>query len=182
MCRVCGIELEENINWYSSYKTSYSNICIECEKKRQQNPKYKETTRLYNLEHKEENSERYKEYYLNNKEVINERNREWYLENQEEILEKERERRSIRRHIIISHYSKGTMKCMCPDCNEDHYDFLTIDHVNNDGAKHREEIGVGGSNLYGWLIVNDFPEGFQVLCMNCNFSKGKHGYCSKHQV
>lgn len=29
----------------------------------------------------------------------------------------------------------------------------------------------------GWLIHNRFPEGFRVLCFNCNNSLGMHGYC-----
>ena len=26
-------------------------------------------------------------------------------------------------------------------------------------------------NLYNWLIKNNFPSGFQTLCMNCQFIK-----------
>lgn len=29
--------------------------------------------------------------------------------------------------------------------------------------------------LNHWIIRNDFPDGFQVLCHNCNFAKGKKG-------
>lgn len=69
---------------------------------------------------------------------------------------------------VISHYSPN-LKCQC--CGESHYEFLTIDHMNNDGAEHRREIGIGGGRLYEWLIKNNFPEGYQVLCWNCNMSK-----------
>ena len=52
--------------------------------------------------------------------------------------------------------------------------------MNNDGAKHRKEIGHGGSLMYSWLIKNNFPPGFQLLCMNCNFAKGIHGGICPH--
>lgn len=64
-------------------------------------------------------------------------------------------------------------KCAC--CGETELAFLTIDHVNNDGADHRREIGKGG--LYYWLVREGFPEGFQVLCANCNLAKEICGAC-----
>ncbi|MDP9489573.1 MAG: hypothetical protein M3P28_05185 [Thermoproteota archaeon] len=50
------------------------------------------------------------------------------------------------------------------------------------GRRHRDElkkmIGYrGNSALYRWLRDNKFPEGFQVLCMNCNWVKGYFKYC-----
>ena len=29
-----------------------------------------------------------------------------------------------------------------------------------------------GAPLNQWLITNNFPNGFQILCWNCNFAKG----------
>lgn len=74
----------------------------------------------------------------------------------------------------LLHYSRGTLKCAC--CGEGMVDFLTIDHVNNDGCKHRKTIG-GASNICAWLKRNGFPNGFQVLCFNCNSAKGAYGVC-----
>lgn len=52
---------------------------------------------------------------------------------------------------------------------------LTIDHIHNDGAKHRREITGGisqnGAKLYAWLKKNNYPEGFQVMCWNHNMKK-----------
>jgi hypothetical protein len=95
--------------------------------------------------------------------------------------------RDAHRELVISHYSKGTNKCRC--CGEIIFDFLTIDHIKNDGAQHRKELGLtfkqgnklktyAGDRFYNWLIKNEFPKGLQVLCMNCNFSKGKTGTCA----
>ena len=72
----------------------------------------------------------------------------------------------------------GGAKCAC--CGECHIEFLSIDHIYNNGAEHRKIIfgdKRNGANLYRWLKRNNFPEGYQVLCMNCNFAKGHFGYC-----
>lgn len=53
---------------------------------------------------------------------------------------------------------------------------LCIDHVDNNGRDHRKEIGsLGGHKLYKWLKDKDYPDGFQVLCMNCNHAKYRNG-------
>jgi hypothetical protein len=69
-------------------------------------------------------------------------------------------------------------RCAC--CGESQYEFLSIDHINNDGAEHRREVGRGAS-ICRWLKKNNYPAGFQVLCMNCNCAKGWYGMCP-HQT
>lgn len=64
-------------------------------------------------------------------------------------------------------------KCMC--CGESTYEFLCIDHINNDGNKHRKEMN--STKIHRWLKKNKYPEGFQVLCHNCNLAKGFYGEC-----
>ena len=49
---------------------------------------------------------------------------------------------------------------------------LAIDHVNGGGNKHRTQLGRrGGGEFYRWLVMNGYPEGYQVLCMCCQFIK-----------
>jgi hypothetical protein len=72
----------------------------------------------------------------------------------------------------------GGYTCAC--CGETTKAFLTIDHVNNDGAEHRKTVSP--SRLYTWLRNHQYPEGFQVLCMNCNFGKARNGGVCPHQV
>ncbi len=76
----------------------------------------------------------------------------------------------------------GGYVCNC--CGETDWRFLSLDHVNNDGAAHRKKLsrgtrnrGVGG--IYGWLRKAGYPAGIiQVLCMNCNYGKRmNHGVC-----
>lgn len=72
-----------------------------------------------------------------------------------------------KRLLCIEHYSNKKFECNC--CGEKNIKFLTIDHSNNDGAKHRREVHHSG--LCGWLIRNNFPSGFQILCINCNWAR-----------
>ncbi len=73
---------------------------------------------------------------------------------------------------------------ICACCGETQKLFLCIDHLNNDGAMHRKEIGNGGNGrkLYSHLRKNNFPPGFQVLCANCNHSKMRNKGACKHLI
>jgi hypothetical protein len=70
-------------------------------------------------------------------------------------------------------------KCAC--CGESHTEFLAIDHINGGGNVHRRNLGALGSHLFTWLKKNNYPEGFRVLCHNCNQSLGLLGYCPHHE-
>jgi hypothetical protein len=71
---------------------------------------------------------------------------------------------------VMQHYSGGTPQCFM--CGIDDMDLLCLDHIADDGAKHRKENKFsGGDKLYKWIIDNKFPGGFQVLCWNCNAKK-----------
>lgn len=77
--------------------------------------------------------------------------------------------------LVINHYGG---RCTC--CGETQFEFLTIDHTGNDGAEHRRTV-TGTRNIVHWLIRNQFPNGFQILCWNCNTAKQFHGGCP-HQL
>lgn len=68
-------------------------------------------------------------------------------------------------------------KCMC--CGETTFEFLTFDHINNDGHIHRQTVP--SYDLVFWLRKNNYPDFIQVLCWNCNMAKSKHGRCP-HKV
>lgn len=97
--------------------------------------------------------------------------------------EKERsgnaERRKQVRHEVYMAY--GGYCCAC--CGESEPAFLSIDHVNNDGAEHkRRENLVTGEQMYRWLKRHGFPPGFQILCMNCQWGKRNNNGVCPHQV
>lgn len=82
--------------------------------------------------------------------------------------------RQVRKYLRMRVFNAyGGAACAC--CGDDHYEFLTIDHVQGNGAEHRRSIG--NVDIYRWLERNSYPAGFRVLCMNCNYALGKHGYC-----
>ena len=75
----------------------------------------------------------------------------------------------------------GGYECKC--CGVTEATFLSIDHMNNDGAKQRKELhGKTPGYLYTYLRRNKFPAGYQVLCMNCQVGKHRNGGVCPHQV
>ncbi len=77
------------------------------------------------------------------------------------------------RHQAILMY--GGYRCAC--CGDGEALFLTIDHVNNDGARHRRRVGAS-DGFYRWLKRKGYPKGFQVLCSNCNHGRYRNdGVC-----
>lgn len=98
----------------------------------------------------------------------------YYEKHKDRQKEKYRKRNQELRLKCLIFYSGNPPECAC--CGEGHIEFLTIDHINNDGAEHRRQLGVGKS-FYRWLIKENFPDGFRVLCYNCNCSLGHYGRC-----
>lgn len=74
-----------------------------------------------------------------------------------------------KRLSVINHYGS---KCQC--CGEGTFEFLDIDHVNNNGKQHRL---ITGQHFCKWVMTNKFPDDLQILCSNCNHGKAKFGIC-----
>lgn len=109
--------------------------------------------------------------YYNNHEHNKTRSREYMREHSAEMNGK----RLAKKLNILSRYS-DPLRCAC--CGEETPEFLTLDHVENNGSEHRREIGMkSGWQFYLWIIRNNYPHGFQVLCMNCNCAKAWWGEC-----
>jgi hypothetical protein len=72
-----------------------------------------------------------------------------------------------RKALVFRHYGGKCLHCGVSD-----FEVLTIDHINNDGAAHRKRLwDSSGRAIYKYLIENDFPPGYQILCRNCNWKK-----------
>jgi hypothetical protein len=73
----------------------------------------------------------------------------------------------------LSNYGKdGKLMCCWPDCGVTDIDLLTLDHVNNDGAHHREnDDRAVGNKLYRLVRRENFPPGYQTLCWNHQWKK-----------
>lgn len=144
------------------------------------------------IQWREDNLERNREYNRQRYQKVREqeiaRATEWNRNNPDRKRDNAKQSYARLREEIIMGY--GGFVCQC--CGETEPEFLCIDHVNNDGHLYRRGIKkpdggwfkVGphtGDRLLRWLKKNNFPEGFQVLCHNCNHSKRKRGVCI-HQV
>jgi hypothetical protein len=70
----------------------------------------------------------------------------------------------------INMYTNGEATCRW--CGQGDMDVLCLDHVNDDGKQHAKVSGHRcGQYLFRWLMKNDYPPGFQVLCASCNMKK-----------
>lgn len=65
----------------------------------------------------------------------------------------------------IDYYSHGTNTCLW--CKIGDLRVLELDHINDDGKLDRSIHG----DIVRWVTRNNFPEGYQVLCRNCNWIK-----------
>lgn len=69
----------------------------------------------------------------------------------------------------------------CTCCGEKNLAFLVMDHINGGGTAHRRDLRLGGYRggdaLYRWLRRMNYPDGFQVLCANCNMAKERKEGC-----
>jgi hypothetical protein len=82
------------------------------------------------------------------------------------------------REEVLDHYGA---KCAC--CGETNKGFLTIDHINNDGYKHRKAIFKRQTGtLYSWIKGQEFPADLQILCYNCNCGRAKHEGICPHKL
>jgi hypothetical protein len=117
--------------------------------------------------------------YWKNPEKQRAEHRIWYRKNVDKVKYYGKKHREINKLKVVMHYGKGKPECAC--CGEKEMSFLTIDHINGGGNKHRAKLGNKsfGGNFYKYLIDNNFPINppLQVLCYNCNLSRSHLGYC-----
>lgn len=86
--------------------------------------------------------------------------------------EDSKKRNQKNRYDALVFYGGNPPKCNC--CGENEIKFLAIDHINGCGMKQRKSQGL---NIYSFLKRNNYPDGFQVLCHNCNLAKGFYEKC-----
>jgi len=94
------------------------------------------------------------------------------------ILSAQKNYHRLLREQVIQHYG---MKCNCPGCSEDLFEFLTFDHVHGRSEEHKRQphngSGFSGHNLVRWIIDNNYPATIQILCYNCNCGKRTSKQC-----
>ena len=82
---------------------------------------------------------------------------------------RQRERNYRVKKEVLSYYSGG-QPC-CARCQNEDIDVLCLDHMAGGGTKERLSTGHWGVRLHYYLRRCGYPEGYQVLCANCNLKK-----------
>lgn len=136
--------------WYQRYKDSYAkyykkNIEKLCARSRKWHKDHPKERRIIRMR-----------TYWKNKEVENEKSRAY----------------TFKRKLLVLH-AYGGKHPKCKRCPVDDVRLLELDHIYNDGAKHRREVKAIGAGFYGWIIRNNYPnkKRYQILCKNCNHLK-----------
>ena len=79
--------------------------------------------------------------------------------------------RNLWRRLRIEIFNHYGWECRC--CGETMREFLSLDHINNDGYLDKNPNGdkKSGKELYLLVKKQGFPQKYQTLCMNCNWGK-----------
>ena len=183
-CTKCGeLKPQDEFIKDKSCKSGRGSLCRKC-------------SMLQRREYRSKNPSADAQYRANNRERVRSSQARWRKANKEKIAERRKankekildykaayrasgkesqQQRSYRQKNRLSAIKAYGGRCSC--CGEETIEFLSIDHIHNDGAQHRKEIS-SGSNIYAWLKKNCYPKGrFQLLCHNCNLAKGFYGAC-----
>ena len=96
----------------------------------------------------------------------------WRARHPDLVRKHAKDGRLRKRLRVLNHYGGLPPKCNC--CGEGQIEFLVLDHIHNDGAEHRRSIQ---GDMFTWIINSGFPDGFQILCANCNTAKAIYGVC-----
>jgi len=91
-------------------------------------------------------------------------------EHKEETRIRNKNNRRRYKTLVLNYYGNICAKCGFSDIRA-----LQLDHINNNGAEERMAVGgskkFSGWNFYKWIVDNNYPEGYQTLCANCNMIK-----------
>lgn len=72
---------------------------------------------------------------------------------------------------------------ICNCCGQTDPRFLTLDHVNNDGAAHRKLVGNDSSGAMRVATEKHRPDLYQILCYNCNMGRAANkGLCPHNSL
>ena len=159
-CPKCKTEKEESEFYAHRGNGGVQSYCKSC-------------ARQYSIDwakqHPEVIKRRKKKYYDEHSEAIIKYVGKWQRDNREEVNKKNREFAYKCRVEALTHYGNGKLACI--RCSESDIRCLSIDHINGGGNQHRRELGGKGIKLSQILRRQGFPEGYQTLCMNCQWKK-----------
>jgi hypothetical protein len=186
MIEIIGNKRKEYLREY--YKTHKSECCKRYKRRYEENKDtILATNKLYRDNHKEEISDNKRRYYLEHlteRAQYNITHKDYIKAKQQEYLKSGKTKMTQEKYRInhpgvkmayklriktevLTHYGNG--KCACVKCGFSDIRALSIDHINGNGSQERnKKVRVF---CYNWLRSNNYPDGYQTLCMNCQFIK-----------
>lgn len=157
VCKSCSEEKDlARYQKESGGRHYFRKLCVQC---------WSDSRSAYQAVYRSDRADHLKEYHaqkhLNKKDKRNATSRRYYRNLRDQVLNR--------------------YGAMCSCCGESDKTFLTLDHVNNDGAEHRRKIGMGHI-FYRWIIDHAFPDTIKVLCYNCNSGRYRNGGICPHET
>lgn len=136
-------------------KSGYSGRCKDC----------------YRLYHREYMQKKYsdpkkREQRKVRSQAWRDKNRLWFRKRARDYA------RKVRMECLLA-YGGNPPKCSC--CGESNFEFLAIDHTENNGAEDRKNRKA--TAITHQLRREGYPSGYQVLCHNCNLAKAFYDVC-----
>ena len=113
--------------------------------------------KTYHREWYQKNKERLRPYKAANM-------RRYRAENPEKYRKQSREAKAKLKNAVFDMYGRE-----CSECGFEDIRALTLDHIENNGAEERKELGERG--VYLRATEKYRPNEYRILCMNCQFIK-----------
>jgi hypothetical protein len=182
VCTRCRVEKPLDRFWFDKRLERHNPRCRACvadigKRYRQATaPMRLATNREWQRRNRDKMRAAHQRWLARNPALAAKRTAAWRAANRERALAAQR--LCDRKLKDAAYTAYGGYICRC--CGETLVPFLSLDHINNDGANHRRSVK--RRNLYKWLKRQGYPPGFQVLCMNCNFGKARNGGLCPHAV
>jgi hypothetical protein len=132
-------------------------------KKYSQEPEVVKKRKIYQANRRQmsEVIDYHKKYEKDNRKILNQNSRYYNEDKRFEVC-----------LTYSKRHSNSDIPC-CRCCGENtDVRFLAIDHIQGRKNLSKKETGLGGDRLILFLKKNNYPEGYQVLCHNCNSAKG----------
>jgi hypothetical protein len=120
---------------------------------------------------RQNNPEKVKDYRASHRTLFLRATQKYNTNNREKYLKGKQEHHQRLKIEVLGHYSKNE-RIICECCGEQHLEFLSLNHLKGGGNKQRKQIG---PHLYVWIKKHNYPVGFNVLCMNCNWAEHRGG-------
>jgi hypothetical protein len=136
--------------------------------------------------HKELYNARKKDKYAANPKIFLDRCKKYRKMNREKIILRNKFKRFKLKVMAFHIYSNRTMACVL--CGNSNFSQLALDHINGNGTKHRQSNPKANCDMYRLVKTLKYPNGYRVLCNNCNQLEALkrltivHTYMAKHRA